>query len=61
MNDTSETLTKEDKKKEKEIFVEIHLEEEPENPYKNLGVIGECMWKWQQYFDSRKKIKNKKK
>lgn len=61
MNDTLGTKVKRDKKKEKEILVEISLEEEPENPYKNLGVIGDCMWKWQQYFDSRKKIKNKKK
>jgi len=33
------------------------VEEEPENPYKDLGVIGECMWKWYQYFESRKKRK----
>jgi len=57
MNDTLGTKAKKDKKEEKEIIVEISLEEEPENPYKNLGVIGECMWKWQQYFKARKKRK----
>lgn len=55
MHDTQGTKAKKDKKKEKEIIVEISLEEEPENPYKNLGVIGECVWRWQQYFDRRKK------
>jgi len=57
MNDALGTKPKKDKKKEKEIIIEIHLEEEPENPYKNLGVIGECMWKWKKYFDWRKKRK----
>ena len=47
MNSTSGTKTKKNEKKKEgtEIFVEIPLEEEPENPYKNLGVIGECVWK----------------
>jgi len=45
MKYTPGTEVKRDKKKEKDTFVEISLEEESENPYKNLGVIGECMWK----------------
>ena len=57
MKYTPGTKVKRDKKKEKEkeILIEISLEEEPENPYKKLGVIGECMWKWNQYFEWRKK------
>ena len=45
MNDTTGTEAKRDKKKEKEIIVEIFLEEKPGNPYKDLGVIGEYMWR----------------
>ena len=57
MNDNPRTKAKRHKKKEKEreIIIKIHIEEEPENPYKNLGAIGECMWKWKKYFDRRKK------
>lgn len=57
MNHTTGTKAKKDNKKEKEreIIIRIHLEEEPENPYENLGVLGECMWKWKKYFDWRKK------
>jgi len=47
MKYTPGTKVKRDKKKEKkrEIIIKIHIEGEPENSYKNLGVIGECMWK----------------
>ena len=57
MKDTPGTKVKRDKKKEKdrEIIIKIHIEEEPENPYKNLVIIGECMWKWKEYFDWKKK------
>ncbi len=55
MKYTPGTKVKRDEKKEKEIFVEISLEEELGNPFENLGVIGECMWKWKKYFIWRKK------
>lgn len=46
MNDTPGTKAKRVKKKEKEreITIRIHIEEEPENPYKDLGVLGENLW-----------------
>ena len=58
MNDNAGT--KVTKSKEKEILIEISLEEEPENPYKNLGVIGECVWKWHKYFEWRKERQKSK-
>lgn len=39
------------KGKEREIIIKIRIEKEPENPCNNLEVIGECMWKWEKYFD----------
>lgn len=49
------TKAKRDIKKKKKIIVEKFLEEEPENPYENLGAIGRCMWKWKKYFNTSKK------
>lgn len=59
MDDTPGIMIKKDKKKEKEreIIIRIHFEEEPENPYDNLGVIGESMWKWKKYFTGGKREK----
>jgi len=45
------------KDKEKDIIIEVSLDDEPENPYKNLGVIGEYMWEWHKYFEEREKRK----
>ena len=61
MNHTPGTKPKKDNKKEKEreIIIRIHIEEEPDNPYKDLGVLGENLWEWQQYFEARKMKKEK--
>lgn len=51
---------KDEEDKGKEVNIHIIVEREPDNPYKNLGVIGDSLWKWHQYFEERKRRKKKK-
>ena len=43
------------KNRKRDIVIKIIINSEREHPYKNLGVIGDCMWSWHQYFEERKK------
>jgi hypothetical protein len=46
--------------KTKDITIRIIIEEE-ENPYEDLGILGDILWEWDQYYEEKKKRKKNKK
>lgn len=55
MNNAKGPKSNKNKERGNEVLIEVFVKETPANPYKNLGLIGECMWKWCKYFEWRKK------
>lgn len=53
-------MPKDKKVDSQDITIKIIIEDEPENPYKNLGALGDCMWGWEQYYEARKQRKKRK-